>query len=125
MKRHVRSRLRDLRIEAHLTQAQLAEILSIERATYCNYENETRTPPVDILIRLAELYHVSVDYLLRIKVPAGAGARPLQGPLCLEEQSLLSSFRVLSPEGRTSVLNFVAYTSAVDTYGLYSLPSQQ
>ena len=59
-------RLSDLRIDHDLTQQQVADILGCKREVYRRYEKGTRTIPVDFLIKLAEYYGVSVDYLLGI-----------------------------------------------------------
>lgn len=58
-------RIRNLRHNAGYTQENVSHFLHIQRTTYTNYENGSRTPPLDILISLAELYQVSVDYLVR------------------------------------------------------------
>lgn len=57
-------RLKKLRLEAGLTQQQLADQLSIRQNTYSQYESGQRQLPLDALVRLAKLYNVSVDYLL-------------------------------------------------------------
>ena len=59
------SGLRTQRQAAGYTQEMLGQLLKIQRATYCNYENGIRTPSLEILVTLAELYHVSTDYLIR------------------------------------------------------------
>ena len=57
-------RLRDLR-EAHdLTQKAVADRLGMHQPQYFRYEQGYRDVPTDILIRLSEMYGVSVDYLL-------------------------------------------------------------
>lgn len=56
--------IRDLRIDAGLTQREVAEYLNIKQNTYSQYEIGVLNYPVDILCRLADYYHVSVDYLL-------------------------------------------------------------
>ena len=58
------SRIRDLREDHDLKQRQLAEYLNCSQQVYSNYELGQRDIPTDILIRLAKLYNVSVDYLL-------------------------------------------------------------
>lgn len=58
-------RLSELRKMKRLTQIELAEILGVSRTTIANYETGNRTPDYDMLIRLAEIYHVSCDYLIR------------------------------------------------------------
>lgn len=56
--------IRDLREDADLTQAAVAEMLHISQATYSRYENGTLDIPSAALIALAEYYGTSVDYLL-------------------------------------------------------------
>ncbi len=57
-------RLRDLREDADLTQAQVAELLHIRQTVYSRYERGYQTIPLEHLITLADYYRVSVDYLL-------------------------------------------------------------
>ncbi len=57
-------RIRDLREDNDLKQRQVAEYLRCSQQVYSNYELGQRDIPTDVLIRLSELYHVSVDYLL-------------------------------------------------------------
>lgn len=57
-------RLERLRGEADLTQAEISERLGISRSTYNGYELGRITPPTDVLMRMADMYHVSCDYLL-------------------------------------------------------------
>ena len=46
------------------TQKQVADRLSISRSAYANYENGLRSIPVELLIELAQLYEVSLDYMV-------------------------------------------------------------
>ena len=46
------------------SQQEVCSILNIEQSTLANYENDKRVPKIDILIKLAEYYNVSVDCLL-------------------------------------------------------------
>ncbi len=57
-------RLKDLREDHDLTQKELAFRLHISQNTYSQYENGVRQLPIDALIRLAEIYEVSTDYIL-------------------------------------------------------------
>ncbi len=57
-------RLRDMREDADLTQRQLAERLGMSQPQYNRYEQGYRDLPTDILIRLAEMYNTSTDFLL-------------------------------------------------------------
>lgn len=57
-------RIRDLREDHDLKQRELADYLNCSQQVYSNYELGQRDIPTDVLIRLSEYYHVSVDYLL-------------------------------------------------------------
>lgn len=59
-------RLRDLREDNDLTQKEIAEYLHIKQNTYSQYENGQRQLPIDVLVKLAEYYKVSTDYILGI-----------------------------------------------------------
>ncbi len=57
-------RIRDLREDHDLRQKDIADFLNCSQQVYSNYELGQRDIPTEILIRLSEYYHVSVDYLL-------------------------------------------------------------
>lgn len=57
-------RIRDLREDSDLTQAEVASYLHIKQNTYSQYENGQRQLPLECLIALAKLYKTSTDYIL-------------------------------------------------------------
>lgn len=57
-------RIRELREDHDLTQVQMGKILSCSQRVYSNYERGELDSPTEILIKLADFYEVSVDYLL-------------------------------------------------------------
>ncbi len=57
-------RIRDLREDSNLTQAEVAKYLHIKQNTYSQYENEQRQMPLSCLIALAKFYKTSTDYIL-------------------------------------------------------------
>lgn len=57
-------RLRDLREDAGLTQTQVAKYLGMSQTGYSKYETGENDIPTQVLIRLAQLYRTSTDYLL-------------------------------------------------------------
>ena len=59
--------LKYLRELKRKSQQEVCSILNIEQSTLANYENDKRVPKIDILIKLAEYYNVSVDCLLGLK----------------------------------------------------------
>ena len=57
-------RIRDLREDSDLRQKDLAEYLRCSQVCYSHYEMGKRDIPTDVLIRLADYYRTSTDYLL-------------------------------------------------------------
>ena len=57
-------RIRDLREDMDWNQAYVAEMLGVRQTTYSKYELGKINVPVDMLVKLADIYHVSVDYLI-------------------------------------------------------------
>ena len=57
-------RLKKLRKERGLNQSALAKQLDISVSAYGNYELDQRDPSIETLIKLADFYNVSIDYLL-------------------------------------------------------------
>ena len=62
------NRIRDLREDRDLRQSDLAELIGIDQRTISNYETGKSKPDSDALIRLADFFNVSIDYLVgRVK----------------------------------------------------------
>lgn len=57
-------RIRDLREDADLKQKEIAAILGINQRVYSNYEIGKREIPVHLLIKLADYYGTTIDYLV-------------------------------------------------------------
>ena len=57
-------RIRDLREDMDINQTQFAKKLGMSQTGYSKYETGENDIPTAILIRLAQFYHTSVDYLL-------------------------------------------------------------
>ena len=58
-----RQRIRQLREDRDIPQAQIAELLNVGQKTYSDYELGKSRIPVDSLIVLAKFYNVSMDYI--------------------------------------------------------------
>ena len=58
------NRLKELRLEASLTQDDCAKIAYIGKTTYYRYEHGERSLPMDVAMLLAEHYNTSVDYIV-------------------------------------------------------------
>ena len=57
-------RIRDLREDRDLRQKDLAEMLQCSQVCYSNYETGKRDIPTEVLIKLAQFYQTSTDYIL-------------------------------------------------------------
>lgn len=56
--------LKELRIEANMTQATLAQKMGVSQNTVSSWELGTRQPDYDTLLKLSRLFDVTTDYLL-------------------------------------------------------------
>lgn len=59
------NRIRDLREDHDLTQQQVADAIGITQRKYSSVETGQQQLTADILIKLADFYDVSIDYILR------------------------------------------------------------
>lgn len=78
--------IRKLRLEHGLTQKELAEIVGITQQCVNNYENRSTQPSFIVLLKMADYFHVSLDYLClgkeSLHKPA---AEPRTTPYTLED----------------------------------------
>ena len=57
-------RIKHLRLARELNQVQLAERLGVKKQRISNWENDNIMPSIDMLVRIADFFHVSTDYPL-------------------------------------------------------------
>ena len=57
------NRIKELRTSKNLTQEDIAKLVKVSKATISNYEKGKVSPPIELLIKLAERYDVSIDWL--------------------------------------------------------------
>lgn len=60
----MRLRIRDLREDNDLTQKQVCEHLICDQSLYSKYERGEREIPLNLVIKLADYYNVSLDYIV-------------------------------------------------------------
>lgn len=82
-------RLRDLREDSDITQKDLAKILKDTQQHYQLYESGKREPPFWVIIKLAEYYNVSIDYIAGLTNNKGQNNNN-------EEQNILKMYNSLS-----------------------------
>jgi transcriptional regulator with XRE-family HTH domain len=63
------TRIKQLRKEAGWSQAELGDKIGTDSQRVSRYENERITPSLDAIVRIAEAFNVSIDYLLVDGVP--------------------------------------------------------
>ena len=59
-------RIKSLRLSKQISQVELSHKLSVSKQSVSNWENNNIMPSIDILIRLADYFHCSTDYLLEL-----------------------------------------------------------
>lgn len=89
--------LKEMRVKHEKTQQQLADCLGISRSTYTRYEIGGRMPTIDTLMRIADLFSISIDALVN---PA------LQDDL---SQTLISRIRELTDEDKQNLLRYLDF----------------
>ena len=57
-------RIRDLREDHDIKQKEIAEFLFCDQSLYSKYERGLRSVPVEIIVKLAQFYNTSADYIL-------------------------------------------------------------
>lgn len=95
-------KLRKLR--GRRTQEEIATKLGISRARYSHYENNHVQPDNDLLVKLAEFYEVSTDYLV---------GRDLTRDLDENSKILLEGFDKISKEDQEYIINLIQRISKV------------
>ena len=97
--------LKTLRERHDYNQDYVADKVNINRSTYANYERESREPNIAMLIKLADLYEISVDYLL--------GHTP-DKDMPEDIKELVDKYNRLSDEGRLRINNQIDCELRVD-----------
>lgn len=111
-------RLRAIRKEHGLTQQNIADVLGVDRTTYTVYEGGSITPSPATLVKLSQIYNVTVGYLIGVeenhpelrKIPEEKQMEKLlsSDPISLlkkEEKELLLYFRVLSDAEKHKIID--------------------
>lgn len=89
-------RLRELRLENGLLQREVAQSIGVSPQSYGYYENGINKPDPDMLIKLADFFEVSIDYLLGRSDEYGNIYNDIDGTYSDEERQLIEDFRLLN-----------------------------
>lgn len=93
--------MKKIRESLQLTQVKVANDLKLSRQVYNFYENGKRNPDMQTLIKIADYYGVSIDYLL--------GRTNVIKPENIDEDDLLSKINTADSETKASVEQFLNY----------------
>lgn len=100
------AKLKALRMENKMTQQYVAKRLNVSRSTIAGYETKNRQPSHEKLTALANLFHVTVDYLL--EDDDSINLSPSQtGIPSADEMALLTRYRKLSPQSKTDLISYM------------------
>lgn len=101
-------RLLSLRENHKLTQKDLSSMIGLTPKMISFYENNQRTPPADVLIKLSSIFNVTVDYFLGAntenKIVVERSIKTSFGPDALD---LLNKYSTLNESGKTKVIQYM------------------
>lgn len=105
----MKDQLQELRKEKKFTQEEAADKFGVKLSTYQKYERDAISPPYDILIKIADFYNVSTDYLLgRTEIKAMAGTSPAeQLDVTAAEQEIIRRYTEFPEEVRLLLLETI------------------
>lgn len=90
--------IKDIRTRRNMTQAEVANALGVSSVVYSRYETGSRQPSIDVLIQMADIFGVTVDYLL--------GRQDIEdSTLSKYELQLLTASRNADERARQDALN--------------------
>ncbi|MDE6356299.1 MAG: helix-turn-helix domain-containing protein [Clostridia bacterium] len=98
-------KLKELRLECGLKRSKVAADLQMNAGTIANYENEIREAPYECLVKFAEYFDVSVDYLLGRN--ENESPKSFNGGLSAEETALVKNYRSLSPLAKERISEYI------------------
>lgn len=93
-------RLKELRKERGVTQEDLAKFLNVKRNAISRYETDDREPDHDVLIKIAQFFNVSIDYLLG-NSETNITSKALPDP---DHKAILSSYDSLSDKNKAELI---------------------
>ncbi|MCP3933376.1 MAG: helix-turn-helix transcriptional regulator [Bacteroidetes bacterium] len=89
--------IKNLRTANHLSQEDLAQKLFVSRQSISKYENGEATPDVEKLVQMAEIFEVSLDYLILGREP--------EKEVLVEQRGKMNAWEFLSEESKRPVEN--------------------
>jgi transcriptional regulator with XRE-family HTH domain len=94
------TRLNELREDADMTQGELAEMLNLKPSAVSKYEKSATQPSISTIVKMAEIFKVSVDYLLGVSSIANPYTQENFTP---KEAEIITRYRKLTAENKIRV----------------------
>lgn len=98
-------KIKELREEYNLTQNELAKKINATNKSIWAYENDIANPPIDTLIKLADVFSCTIDYLVGRTDELGLVKRE-NNALTAYENELLFNFRKLNSVNQNKVIGY-------------------
>jgi transcriptional regulator with XRE-family HTH domain len=99
---HLGQKLKEIRKDKNISQDELAEKIGIDGRQISRYENDKMSPSIEVLIKIADTFNISVDYLLFDNIPR----KPLrQNYYSIIEK--LESIENMSPDDQKAFIIFL------------------
>ena len=95
-------RIKELRRKKKISQLELGEAIGFSQRSVASWENGTREPGVDALIRMADVFNVSLDYLMG-RIPEAKRA---------DVDILLTTYNELTQAGQQEVIHYSKFILA-------------
>ena len=102
-------RLKELRLEKGVSQTELAKILQTTNKSIWAYESGYAIPPLEVLIKIADYFKCSIDYLVNRE--NDYGIINVADNLSKQEEELITLFKNLSDSDKNKV---IGYTQALN-----------
>lgn len=107
------NRIKELRIEKGLTQSQLAELLGVNQTAAGKYERGELEPNFSTLIKLSQIFEVSIDFLIGHSDDLGvisiSSQKEKPAELSPDGKELLDIYNSLESEHRAQILEYARY----------------
>lgn len=104
-------KIKELRVEKNISQQKLAESIKTKRYTIANWEQKRAEPSINDLIKIADYFEVSTDYLLGRS--NDLGIIEIKNELTPQENQVIRYFKQLTPQYQQRVIGYMESLLAI------------
>ena len=99
--------LKKLRLEAGISQQKLADVILVSQQSINKYENKNVEPDMETLVKIAEYFGVSVDYLAGRTEVREMADKERMSDLSFDEEKLIKEYRKLKEKQKKCIVQLV------------------